>query len=84
MWKSFALHKRSQGGGGQGARPPIEMLPMIKMSKKDYCFFRLSFFQHLRVQHYACTAVINNNIDRGGPGSLNLIFANQFTMGPLQ
>ena len=68
-------------GGGQGARPPIAMLPMIKMSKKDYCFFSLSFFQCLRVQHYTRTAVINNNFDRGGPGSLNLIFANQFTMG---
>ena len=82
MWKRFALHKRSQGW--QGARPPIEMLPMIKISQKRLCFFSLSFFQHLRVQQYTRTKVINKNIDRGGPGSFNLIFANQFTMGPLQ
>ena len=28
------------------------------------------------------TKVINNNIDRGGPGSFNLIFANQFKWAP--
>ena len=32
-------------GGGQGARPPpIEILSMIKMPQKDYCFFSFSFF----------------------------------------
>ena len=27
--------------------PPIEMLPKIKMSQKDYCFFSFSFFNVL-------------------------------------
>ena len=79
MWKRFALHKRGQGGGGQGARPPIEMLPMIKMSQK-----RLLFFQFEFVSAPSRTKVINNNINRGDPGYLNLIFANQFTISPLQ
>ena len=71
--------------GGAGGPPPNCNAPNDKnVKKKDYYFFSLSFFQRLRVQHYTRTAVINNNIDRGGPGSLNLIFANQFTMGPLQ
>ena len=44
MWKRFALHKRSQeGGGGQGARLPIEMLPMIKMSQKRLLFLQFEF-----------------------------------------
>ena len=31
--------------GAQGARPPpIELLPMIKMSQKYCCFFSFSFF----------------------------------------
>ena len=58
-------HRRARGGGGGPL--PIEMLPMIKMSQKDYCFFCNSFFQHLRVQQYMHTTVINN-IDQGGPG----------------
>ena len=43
MGKKFALHKRSQGEGGQGARPPIEMLPMIKMSQKRLLFLQFEF-----------------------------------------
>ena len=41
IWPQY--HKRSQGGGrGQGARiPPIEMLTMIKMSRKRLMFLQL-------------------------------------------
>ena len=46
---------------------------------KVYCFFRFSFFQHVRVQQYMCITVINNNNDDlGGPGFLNSFFGNQF------
>ena len=59
--------------GAQGARaPPIEMLPIIKMSQKRLLFFQFQFLlASLR------TIVINNNIDPGGLGPFNLIFANQ-------
>ena len=64
-----------------GAPPPIEMLTMIKMSQK-----RLLFLQFLlassRITVYTRTTVINNNIDRGGPSPLNLIFTNQFKWAP--
>ena len=30
-------------GGGQGARPPIAMLPMIKVSKKRLLFLQFEF-----------------------------------------
>ena len=44
------------------ARPPIEMLPMIKMSQK-----RLLFFQFQFLLASSRTTVINNRIDPGGP-----------------
>ena len=66
--------------GGGRATPPIEMLPMIKVSQKILLFF--SFFSFLRVQQYMHTTVINNNIDSRGLGPLNLIFANQFKWAP--
>ena len=56
----------------------MEMIPMTKMSQKNYCFFRFNFFEHLHVQQYTRTTVTNNNIDPGFPGPLNLIFTNQF------
>ena len=56
----------------------IEMLSIIKMSQKDYCFFSFTFFYHLRIQQYTRTAVINNIFDPGSLGPLNLIFTNQF------
>ena len=58
----------------------MEMLPMIKMLQKYYCFF--SFFKDLCVQQYPRSTVNNDNIDQEGPGSLNLIFANQFKWAP--
>ena len=69
------------GGRGQEARLLIEMLPMIKCHKKDYCFFSLSFFQHLRVQQYTRTAVINYNIDRR-PGLTRFNFCQPIYNGP--
>ena len=49
------------------------MLPMIKASQK-----RLLFLQFQFLLASSRTTVINNNTDPGGPGQLNLIFANQF------
>ena len=34
------------------------------------------------MQQYTRTAVINNCIEPGGPGPLNLIFTNQFKWAP--
>ena len=67
--KGNAHHKRNQ-------RPPspVEMLPMIKMSQNVTILFLP--FQFLSAS--SRTTVTNNNIDSGGPGPLNLIFANQF------
>ena len=53
--------------------PSIEMQPVIKMSQK-----RLLFFQFQFLLASSRTTAINNNSDLGGPGPLNLIFANQF------
>ena len=53
--------------------PPIEMLPMIKMSQKKLLFLQFQFL----LESSRATA-INNNSDLEGPGPLNLIFANQF------
>ena len=62
----------------QGARPsPIEMLPMIKTSQK-----RLLFLQFQFLLASLPTTVINNNIDPGGPGPINLILANQLKWAP--
>ena len=69
-------------GVARAPPPPIEMLLMLKCHKKVYCFFSLSFFQHLREQRYTHTTVINNNIDPDGPGPLNIIFAKQFKWAP--
>ena len=52
----------------RGSRPQIEMLPMIKTSQK-----RLLFFQFQFLLASSRTPVINNNIDPGSPGPLNLI-----------
>ena len=48
---SFSMHKKRHTiigvarGGAQGARaPPIEMLPMIKMSQKRLLFLQFQFF----------------------------------------
>ena len=65
--------------------PPIEMLPMIKMSQKRLLFLQLQFLLaslHTRVHPYTRTAVINNCIEPGGPGPLNLIFTDQFKWAP--
>ena len=59
-------------GRAGGPGPPIEMLPMIKMSQKRLLLLQ---FQFLLVS--SRTRVITNNIDPGGLGSLNLIFTNQ-------
>ena len=50
-------HRRNQGGGRP---PPIEMLPMIKMSQK-----RLLFLQFHFLLGSSRTTAINNNIDPG-------------------
>ena len=50
---------------------------MIKMSQK-----RLLFLQFQLRLAFLRIAVINNNIDPGGPGPLSLIFANQFKWAP--
>ena len=73
-----SVHRRSQGG------PPIEMLPMIKTSQKDYCFFSFSFFWHLCVQQYKRTTVINYNSDPRCPGPPQFNFGQPTQMGPLQ
>ena len=65
-------------GGGGGAPPNWNATIDKKYHKKDYCFFSFSFFSFFRIQQYTRTTVINNNIDPGGPGPLNLIFINQF------
>ena len=53
-------HRRSQG---RAEGPPIEMLPMIKMSPK-----RLLFLQFQFILASSRTTVINNNIDPGDLG----------------
>ena len=62
-------------GGGMG--PLIEMLLIIKTSQKRLLFLQFQFL--LASLH---TTVINNNIDPGGPGPLNLILANQLKWAP--
>ena len=52
------------------------------MSQKILLFLQFQFLLHLRVQQYTRTVVINNNIDPGDPGPLNLILANQFKWAP--
>ena len=53
------------------------MLPMIKMSQKELLFLQFQFLlASLR------TIAINNNIDPGGPGPLNLIVANKLKWAP--
>ena len=65
-------------GEAQGAQPPpIEKLPMIKTHKK-----RLLFLQFQFLLASLPTTVINNHIDPGGPGPLNLILANQLKLAP--
>ena len=81
MAKRGVRHRRSQGGQGAHPRPPpIEMLPKIKILQKRLLFLQFEFLLgSLRTTvGYTRTTVINNNIDPGGPGPFNLIFANQF------
>ena len=66
---------REGGTRGPAPPPPIDMLPMIKMSQK-----RLLFLQFLLTS--SRTTIINNNIDPGGPGRLNLILVNQLKWVP--
>ena len=78
MWgKYLPINSIDVVRGGQGARPPIEMLLLIRMSQK-----RLLFLQFQFLLAFSRTTVINNNIDPGGLGPLNLIFTNQFNWGP--
>ena len=72
------MYQTTIGVAREPGPPSIEMLPMIKMLQKGYCFFGVSFFQHLRLQQYKRTTAIKNNIGPEGPGPLNLIFTNQF------
>ena len=39
-------------GKPKGARPPIEVPPMIKIMTKCNCFFSFSYFWHFRLQQY--------------------------------
>ena len=60
--------------GREPAPPPIEMLPMTKMSQKRLLFLPFQFL----FASWRTTVTSNNNIDPGGQGLFNLIFANQF------
>ena len=56
---------------------------MIKMSQKRLLFLQFQFLLASScITQYTCTTVINNNIDLGGPGPLNLIFANDYKRAP--
>ena len=81
MNHSHQHHKRCQERA-QGS-PPLQLkcYQSQKCHKKDYCFFSFSFLVSSRTTVHA-TTVINNNIDPEGPGSLNLIFANQLKRAP--
>ena len=62
-------------GVAKGPAPPsIEMPPMTT----NLFFFSFSFFQHLRVQQYTRTTVINNYINNQGAQAPQFNFSNQF------
>ena len=63
-------HRRSQWAKWPALL--IEMLPMIKMYKKAYCFFR--FFSIFRVQHTRVQQKLTTILTTRRPGPLNSIF----------
>ena len=68
--------------GGPGPPPPIEMLLMIKMSQKRLLCLQFQFLLAFLRTTVKRTTLINNNIDPGGPGPLDLILANQLKWAP--
>ena len=61
-----ARNEKSGGpmGVARGPAPPVEMLPMIKLSLKRLLFLLFQFLSAtLHTTVHAYTTVINNNID---------------------